>query len=313
MSRRRGRRTLALLGTGRANTVASGAPTEPPVADSPRPDGDLALLTAALDDPGTDLLGLLTVVADHLTTAMPSFLGVTITVVLDGVAVTLGVHDADLAPTAKASLNLPFSVLVPDDTTNGTMVFHAADVGGFPDLAVAVMKSAADGEQILAGGQLASPRSERSMRVTGLAEFSVRNQAIGVLIDQGHTPDQAWMELRRATRDDATLDETAQHTLDHLTRTTNRAEASAARTPRTRLPARRARTRAVRGADLIARERDVLRLLVAGFSTVAIAAALLVLPGTVGDHIHSIMIKLGADSRVETVAISVSENVLGTG
>ncbi len=48
------------------------------------------------------------------------------------------------------------------------------------------------------------------MRVTGRAEFSVRNQAIGALIEQGYTPDESRMELRRrATRDDLTSLDTA--------------------------------------------------------------------------------------------------------
>ena len=64
------------------------------------------MLTAALEEPGTDLRDELVVFADDLTVAVPSFLGATITVVLDGVEVTLNVHDADLAPNAK--VNVPF-------------------------------------------------------------------------------------------------------------------------------------------------------------------------------------------------------------
>jgi len=192
-------------------------------------------------------------------------------------------------------------------------VFYAAEVGAFADLAAAVTRSAGVGEHVSARGKVAPPRSGPSLGVSGLAEFSVRNQAIGVLIDQGYTPDEARIELRRrATRDDVTLHDTVQLTLDHLAVTTNRADVARARTLGTRLPAQRARTRAVPGAELTARERDVLRPLVAGLNTAAIEAALLVLPATVSDHIHSIMTKLGAHSRVETIAITRSENVLGT-
>jgi DNA-binding CsgD family transcriptional regulator len=283
------------------------------VVDSTLPNGDLALLTDALDEPGTDLREMLTMFTDHLAAAEASVLGVTITLILDGVAVTLSDHDADVAVTSNASLNLPFSAFIPD-VTDSTMVHYAAEVGAFADLTVVVTRSAGGGEHVPARGHPALLRSGHSMEVTGLAEFSARNQAIGVLIDQGYPPDEARTELRRrASRDKATLDETAQNTLDQLTVTTNRTEAAKARTRGTRLPARRPRTRAAPGADLTARERDVLRLLVAGLSTVAIAAALLVLPGTVGDHIHSIMTKLGAHSRVETIAITHSRNVLGAG
>ena len=285
------------------STYANGKSTNP---------GDLAVLTAALDSPGTDLRDALGAFADNLTGEVPSLLGVMVTVVVDGVVVTLNVHAAD-APRPKASLNVPFSALVPD-AMDGTMMFYAADVGAFADLAALVSRSASVSEQVPAAGQRVSLRSGPSPRVRGLAEFCVRNQAIGVLIDQGYTPDEARIELtRRANRDEATLSDTAQLILDHLAATTNRAAAARAQTPRTWLSTRRKRTRAAPGADLTARERDVLRLLITGLSTAAIAADLLVLPGTVSDHINSIMTKLGAHNRVETVAISVSANVLGTG
>jgi DNA-binding NarL/FixJ family response regulator len=77
-----------------------------------------------------------------------------------------------------------------------------------------------------------------------------------------------------------------------------------------RRPTTRARTGSTRGADLTAPERAVLRLIIAGSNTTTIAAALLLLPATVTNHTHAIMAKLGAHSRVETVAISLSRNIL---
>jgi DNA-binding NarL/FixJ family response regulator len=56
----------------------------------------------------------------------------------------------------------------------------------------------------------------------------------------------------------------------------------------------------------------VLRLIIAGSSTPTIAAALRLLPGTVTNHAHAIMVKLGAHSRFEPVAICLSSNILGT-
>ena len=48
--------------------------------------------------------------------------------------------------------------------------------------------------------------------------LSVRNQAIGVLIDRGHAPDEARIELsRRANREGITMNQTAQDILDALT------------------------------------------------------------------------------------------------
>jgi hypothetical protein len=229
------RRTLALPGTGRANT-AHRALTEPPVAHSTLPNGtsstlgDLVLLTAALDEPDTDLHDALIVFADNLAAAVPSFLGVTITLALDGVIVTLSAHETDRAHTPEASLRVPFSALVPD-VMDGTMMFYAADEGAFADLAAFVPRSAGVCVQVPPGEQMTSPRPGYSLRLSGLAEFCTRNQAIGVLIDQGYTPDEARIELsRRATRDEATLDDTAQDTVNHLAVTTNRAEAARAGT-----------------------------------------------------------------------------------
>ena len=55
---------------------------------------------------------------------------------------------------------------------------------------------------------------------------------------------------------------------------------------------------------LTSREREVLRLLVAGKSTAELAEALFVAPATARNHIQSIMHKLGAHSRLEAVAIA---------
>ena len=48
--------------------------------------------------------------------------------------------------------------------------------------------------------------------------LSVRNQAIGVLIDRGNAPDEARIELyRRASSEGITMNQTAQDILDTLT------------------------------------------------------------------------------------------------
>ncbi len=77
-----------------------------------------------------------------------------------------------------------------------------------------------------------------------------------------------------------------------------------------RLMPQLAKTNGGIGTDLTAREREVLRLLVAGKSTAALAGELFVAPATARNHIQSIMNKLGAHSRLEAVAIAMRENVL---
>lgn len=65
------------------------------------------------------------------------------------------------------------------------------------------------------------------------------------------------------------------------------------------------------GDDLTAREREVLRLLVDGKSTAALATTLVVSPATARNHVQAIMRKLGAHSRLEAVAIATRHNILG--
>jgi DNA-binding CsgD family transcriptional regulator len=304
------------------------------VTESTLPNEDLALLTSALDCPGTDLQETLGVLADHLAAALPSYAGLTMRVVVDGVAVTLTAGDRHLAVTTSAHRN-PRHCTPAQNDPDGMVIFSAAQAGGLADLAAVVTRSA-DGDR-----SIAQAHTAHSLGVSGLAEFSARNQAIGALVEQGHTPAEARIEIqRRATRTSRTLNETAQDILDTLTRsvstridrfgvtgliaegkrnpTLNRtvmhvqADANKTHVVRMRQPTSRARTGSTRGAGLTTPERAVLGLLVAGSSTATIAMALRLVPGTVRNHTHAIMAKLGAHSRVETVAISLNKNILGT-
>ena len=67
-----------------------------------------------------------------------------------------------------------------------------------------------------------------------------------------------------------------------------------------------------RSAALTAREREVLRLLVAGRSNREIAAALFIAPKTASVHVSNILSKLGASSRTEAAAIAHQQGMSGT-
>ena len=157
----------------------------------------LSVLTAALDDPGTDLETILEVLVDDLSAAVSSFLGLTMTLQLDGCPLTLTTMDADLALTAGASLTLPVGRST-DGAPGCTVVFYARHPGAFVDLAADLHRvHDLDGDVYLDGHLPSAGDQPCRSGITGLAELSVVNQAIGVLITRGYTPAEANAELRR--------------------------------------------------------------------------------------------------------------------
>jgi DNA-binding NarL/FixJ family response regulator len=64
------------------------------------------------------------------------------------------------------------------------------------------------------------------------------------------------------------------------------------------------------GADLSARERQVLDLLADGVSKEAIADRLVLSTNTVRNHIQNLLVKLGAHSRLEAVATATREGLI---
>jgi hypothetical protein len=174
----------------------------------------LSVLTAALDDPGTDLETILEVLVDDLSAAVSSFLGLTMTLQLDGCPLTLTTMDADLALTAGASLTLPVGRST-DGAPGGTVVFYARHPGAFVDLAADLHRVHDLDCDVYLDGHLPSAGDQPCRSgITGLAELSVVNQAIGVLITRGHTPAGAIAELgSRAAGTPRGVPEVAEHVL----------------------------------------------------------------------------------------------------
>jgi hypothetical protein len=158
----------------------------------------LGALTVVLDEPGADLQTILDVLVDDLSAAVSSFLGLRMTLhPLDECPVTLTTMDTDpLMAGACLSLSLgrPTS-----EGQDGTVVFYAGNPGAFVDLAADLQRVHG---QVHLDDQLpsAGDRTDRP-GITGLAEHSVVNQAIGVLITRGHIPGEAYAELRRRAAD----------------------------------------------------------------------------------------------------------------
>ena len=160
-------------------------------------DDQLDTLTAALDDPGTDLHAILDVLLDDLSGAVSSFLGLRMTLQSDWCPVTLMTVDPGLAFSAGASVALPLGPST-HGGGGGTVVLYAGHPGAFVDLAADLERVPGPGGGVVLDADLPGmSASPQRAGITGLAELGVVNRAIGVLIARGHTPVEARAELRR--------------------------------------------------------------------------------------------------------------------
>jgi DNA-binding NarL/FixJ family response regulator len=72
----------------------------------------------------------------------------------------------------------------------------------------------------------------------------------------------------------------------------------------------RLRSESIDKHQLTARELEVLRMMATGLSTEALATKLFVSTNTVRNHVQSVLIKLGAHSKLEAVAIGIREGLV---
>ena len=160
---------------------------------------DLALLTQALDDSGIDLEAGLRAFTADVKVAVASFTGMTMTIAFDGHDVSFTVHD-DATIQPATSLLIPLATVTPTDPAS-TLLLYAATPGAFVDLAADLIYALRIEPTALVLDGHFDPRAG-SGGITGLDEHSAINQAIGVLIGRGHTPESAQHELQQL----ATLD-----------------------------------------------------------------------------------------------------------
>jgi hypothetical protein len=157
---------------------------------------DLRRLTAALDEPGADIAASLRQLAADTLAAIPSFLGLsvilnrsdrlfTFTYLTDGVAAD------DVRTSLRATVRGVSDGRAPP---REAIILYAGSPGTFVDLAadLAWLTARPHGDFAL-DQDLTIPTG--SLTGTPLAAESVINQAIGVLIGRGHTPEQAHREL----------------------------------------------------------------------------------------------------------------------
>jgi hypothetical protein len=189
---------------------------------------DLSVLTRVLDRPGIDFEVLLRGLGDTISGLVESYLGLRMTLILDGHAITVTVMDGFVYPGDIAvSARLPLDDLSTAER-GSVIVFYAWDADAFVDFAPDWgFASGFRHDRPILDGHLPEPWLVSG--VTGLAEMSQLNQAIGILIGRGHTPAGARTELRRLARlTEITLAPAAQR-LVH-------ANAAAARTGKTYRP-----------------------------------------------------------------------------
>ncbi len=165
----------------------------------------LADLTAALDDPTVDLESTVRTLGRSARSTVDSFLGVTLTVVVDGYPFTITALDAASEATAiGTSLRVPvpgrggepeLTPVAPAGTgeLGSVVVFYAGAPGAFVDLAADITHAQRlPLDAVVLDADLQSPAPG-----LGLDELSTIHQAVGVLIARGHTPEAARVELER--------------------------------------------------------------------------------------------------------------------
>jgi hypothetical protein len=159
---------------------------------------DLALLSQALEDPGVDLEAGLRAFTVTVKRAVSSYTGMTMTITLDGHDISFTVHDDTTPRPASrpaASLLVPLAGPTPTDA-DSTLLLYAATPGAFVDLAADLSYALGIGlTDLILDAHLDPPADD--VGVDGLAHHRAINQAIGVLIGRGHTPEAARHELHR--------------------------------------------------------------------------------------------------------------------
>jgi hypothetical protein len=180
----------------------------------------LAVLTAALENPEVDLESELRAFASDVKRAVASYTGLAITIALDGHNVSFAVDDdPTTARSAATSLLIRLPALTTSDAAS-TLVLYAATPGAFVDLAADLSYAlGVDPATLALDAHL--PALEVSSGIAGLHTHFAIDQAIGVLIGNGHTPESARDELHRLTNlDHGGLRAAAEQVILHAARPT---------------------------------------------------------------------------------------------
>lgn len=179
---------------------------------------DLGILTAALDEPGADVLHSLHQLGVDAQAAVPSYLGLSVTVDGSDPPFTFTTLEDGAADDLRTSLRLTLpGVGEGRALPSVALILYASTPGTFVDLAadLAWLTGRPPSDFVLDQHLSVAAGSDTG---TYLRNASVVNQAIGVLIGRGCTPGQADRELNTQA-DSAGIDRhtSAQFILDTLT------------------------------------------------------------------------------------------------
>ncbi len=179
---------------------------------------DLGILTVALDEPGADVLHSLHQLGVDAQAAVPTYLGLSVTVDDGDPPFTFTTVEDGAADDVRTSLWLTLpGVSDVRASPSVALIFYAGTPGTFVDLTadLAWVTGRPPGDFAL-DQHLSVPAGSNAG--TYLRATSVINQAIGVLIGRGYTPGQAHQELDTQA-DSSGIDRhtTAQFILDTLT------------------------------------------------------------------------------------------------
>lgn len=160
---------------------------------------ELSHLDHAIQRTGIKLEARVRALADTVRLTVDSYLGMRITMIVEGHSLTVTAMERFLDPgDIVASARLPLAALT--GVEPGSMiVFYASMAGAFVDLAADLgfaLGVRLDG--LIVDDHPLGPRVLSG--VAGMSDMSQVNQAIGILIARGHTHDSARTELRRLAR-----------------------------------------------------------------------------------------------------------------
>lgn len=178
----------------------------------------LDILTGYVDTPGVDLNAILDVLLDDIAEAVPSFLGLELTITVSGSSTTITTLPAQLAADARTSLMLPLIHLTDGAAPGDSLVLFAGHPHSFTDLARVVrVKLDLDGADLLDRHLPAGADGDGGTTAEDFQDHRMINIGLGVLIDRGFPPEQAAQELaRRALRHGGNLAAAAAELLESL-------------------------------------------------------------------------------------------------